>query len=116
MNASEMGICKDCYRWASPSSMCFLCQCGDPQILRAERDAAMESETELRAELAKVTAERDQMRERLVCACAYAIESEGMSEGQATMLLGVGRVECRTLIDEAKNIRWLTRGTPTEGE
>ncbi len=74
MNASEMGICKDCYRWASPSSMCFLCQCGDPQILRAERDAAMESETELRAELAKVTAERDEAR-RMAATRLHAIES-----------------------------------------
>ena len=77
MNASEMGICKDCCRWASPSSMCFLCQCGDPQILRAERDAAMESETELRAELAKVTAERDAERRRVNQLKVYADALEG---------------------------------------
>ena len=86
--------------------------------LRAALDSHVSESTRLRAELAKVTAERDDLRDRLLCACSYGVGEHGENERDIARLLGIPRHELPALLADALNVNWVCRerATPADGD
>ncbi len=80
--------------------------------------AAAERCAELEAALAKVTAERDDLRDRLLCACSYGVGEHGENERDIARLLGIPRHELPALLADALNVNWVCRerATPADGD
>ena len=97
----EPGDCEEC-----PESIWPMC----PEHMAIEID-------ELRVQLAKVTAERDDLRDRLLCACSYGVGEHGENERDIARLLGIPRHELPALLADALNVNWVCRerATSTEG-
>jgi hypothetical protein len=71
--------------------------------------ATAEARDKADAALAKVTAQRDEARRRLLCACTYIDLDHDRNEWDVSRLLGVERYELPALLGDAENVNWICK-------